>query len=79
MVACVNIIPKVQSVYWWDGKVNVDEEQLLIFKTETSLSPTIISAVKEIHPYDVPEVIFTPIQDGNDKYLEWISESVKEN
>merc|ERR1712232_730126 len=55
--ACVNIIPGVTSVYWWDGKVNKDQEFLLMIKSTKERESALIQTIKDNHPYDVPEVI----------------------
>lgn len=70
--ACVNIIPQVDSRFWWEGKLNSAQESLLIIKTRTSLLPEIIRLVKEVHSYTVPEIIALPIIGGNGDYLDWI-------
>jgi periplasmic divalent cation tolerance protein len=77
LVACVNIIPGVKSMYWWDGKVQSDQELILMIKTRTSLTSELITAVKSKHPYDTPEVICVPIAEGNTDYLKWITDSTK--
>ena len=74
--ACVNIIPEVDSNFRWNGKIDSDSESLLIIKTKASLLPEVTSLVKEIHSYDVPEIIALPIIGGNQDYLEWIGKSV---
>ena len=71
-VACVNIIPGVKSLFWWQGKIDSAEESLLIIKTRSILLDEITQLVKEIHSNDVPEVIGLPIVGGNKDYLEWI-------
>ena len=75
--ACINIVPAVSSVFWWQGKLESDQESLLIIKTSAGLLDEIVSLVKEIHSYDVPEIIALPIVGGNQDYLEWIEEEVK--
>ena len=75
--ACVNIVPAVSSVYWWQGKLESDQESLLIIKTRAGLLDEIVSLVKEIHSYDVPEIIALPIVGGNQDYLDWIGKEVK--
>jgi len=76
-VACVNIVPRVSSVFWWQDKLDSEQESLLIVKTKASLLNEIVTLVKEIHSYDVPEVIALPIVGGNQDYLKWIGEEVK--
>ncbi|KAJ1298464.1 hypothetical protein BS78_01G455800 [Paspalum vaginatum] len=79
LAACVNIVPGIESVYWWEGKVQSDAEELLIIKTRESLLDALTEHVKANHEYDVPEVIALPITGGNTKYLEWIKSSTREN
>ena len=74
--ACVNIIDKVNSHFWWEGKLDSAQENLLIAKTKDSLLSDIINLVKEAHGYSVPEIIALPIVGGNQDYLEWIEQSV---
>ena len=75
-MACVNIVPKVSSHFWWEDKLDSAEECLLIVKTKSSLLPEIIALVKGVHSYDVPEIIALPIIGGNQDYLHWIEESL---
>ncbi|MHA1784119.1 MAG: divalent-cation tolerance protein CutA [Candidatus Helarchaeota archaeon] len=77
LVACVNIIHEISSVYKWKGKVEEDTEDLLICKTISKNQNDIILKIKEIHEYEVPETIFLPIENGNENYLTWITENVK--
>ena len=70
--ACVNIVPGVDSLFHWKGKIDSARESLLLVKTRASLLPEIISLVKEIHSYEVPEIIALPIMGGSEDYLEWL-------
>lgn len=74
MVACVNILGGMVSIYRWKGKVEEGQECLLIIKTRMTRVPEVITRVKSIHTYDVPEIIALPIIDGNPSYLQWIEE-----
>ena len=76
--ACVNIVPRVDSHFRWEGKLETDQEVLLIIKTRASLVDELVDLVKSIHSYDVPEVIALPIVGGNQDYLEWVGEEVAE-
>ncbi|KAJ0240122.1 Protein CutA [Hirschfeldia incana] len=77
LAACVNIVPGIESVYEWEGKVQSDSEELLIIKTRQSLLESLTEHVNANHEYDVPEVIALPITGGSDKYLEWLKNSTR--
>jgi periplasmic divalent cation tolerance protein len=77
LAACVNVVSGVTSIYWWEGKVNVDDEDLLIVKTRGDAVGALVRRVKEIHPYTVPEIIALDIVEGNPDYLRWVEEEVK--
>ena len=72
--ACVNIVPKVNSLFRWKGKIEDAEESLMVVKTRAELFPDVVSTVKSIHSYDVPEIIALPIVEGNPDYLSWLKE-----
>ena len=75
--ACVNIVPKVSSLFWWHDKLDSAQESLLIIKTKASQLDEIVRLVRELHSYDIPEIIALPIVGGNQDYLEWIEKEVK--
>ena len=77
LAACVNLLPVMESVYRWDGRVQRDSERQLIIKTSRERVATLWQRVRELHPYDVPEFIVLPIVDGNEAYLRWIGESTR--
>lgn len=74
--ACVNIIPKVRSLFWWKGELDSADEAVLIVKTKASLVDEIVSLVREFHSYEVPEVIALPLIGGNPDYLNWMSDEL---
>ncbi len=75
LAACVNILPKLTSVYRWEGQVQQDSEQLLLIKTCDAVYPALEARIHELHSYDVPEIIALPIQKGLTEYLDWITEN----
>ncbi len=73
LAVCVNVIEQVRSVYKWEGSVEKSYESLLIIKAMTDKTDELIEKVREIHPYEVPEVICVDITAGNQDYLDWLS------
>ena len=76
LAACVNIVPTIQSVYRWKGAIEKDEESLLVIKTTAARLTEVIEHVVRVHPYEVPEVIALPIDDGLPAYLSWLRDQV---
>lgn len=75
-VACVNIINAVSSIYWWEGKIQNDQEVILIAKTIQGLVPEVIDRVKELHSYVCPCIVALPIDAGNPAFLDWVEREV---
>jgi len=73
LVACVNIIPSAESVYSWKGKIQNDEEIILIAKTTDDNVKKTIQRIKKLHPYELPDIIVLPIIGGLKEYLDYIS------
>ena len=78
LVACVNIIEGVSSVYRWQGKVEQDPELLLILKTTEERLAQLKTRVAELHPYDVPELLALTVQDGLAPYMQWVADEVSD-
>ena len=77
--ACVNILPTVISHYHWEGKVCEDSELMLVIKTHRSLIENIIERIRELHEYEVPEIIALPIVAGSRNYLKWLASEIKKD
>jgi periplasmic divalent cation tolerance protein len=76
LVACANLVPRLESHYWWRRKIERSAEVLLIFKTvRTRLRPLEQLILKE-HPYDTPEILALPLDQGTPRYLAWLAENV---
>ena len=73
LIACANILP-VKSKYWWRGKIENNNEILMIMKTRAKFYQDVKREVKKLHPYDIPEIVSFEIDKGNKAYLNWISE-----
>lgn len=72
LAACVNIVPGLTSIYRWEGQTQRDMELLLLIKTPQAAYPRLEARIRELHPYQVPEIIALPIQTGSVAYLDWI-------
>lgn len=73
LAACVNILPRCQSIYRWQGAVDTASEVPLLIKTTTGNYPALEAAIRERHPYEVPEIIALPIAQGLPAYLNWLA------
>lgn len=72
LAACVNIIPGMRSMYWWEGAVQREEEVVVLAKTRGELAQALIAEVKALHSYEVPCIVTLSIDDGNPDFLNWI-------
>ena len=76
-IACANLIPGIESIYRWEGKVQADQEVLIMIKTMVSAQSRVIEVIEREHPYEVPECIFVEIGDGHLPYLTWLQKEVR--
>lgn len=77
LAACVNIIPGVQSYFWWEGKIDSSPEVSMIIKTDEKKFNELAQAVRQAHSYDTPEIIALPIVAGDEKYMKWMNDALK--
>ena len=76
-VACCNIIQSVESIFKWQGKLNIEREVLMVLKTKEDLFNIVEKRVKELHSYEVPEIIAIPITNGSKNYLDWVAKETE--
>ncbi len=79
VAACVSIVPRIRSVYRWQGKVEREDEALLMIKTTEEHTEAVIDRIRRVHPYEVPEAIALPIVAGLPEYLDWLTDQVGES
>ena len=72
LIACANLVPKIESHYWWQGKIESSAEVLLVLKTQKSRLAALEKLVLAQHPYDAPEFLVLPLVAGSQKYLDWL-------
>jgi len=77
LAACANLIPRCESHYWWQGKIESASEIVILLKATTPNLPDLEKLILKNHPYDVPEFIFTLMDGGNKRYLEWWRSNLK--
>ncbi|MCW4034821.1 MAG: divalent-cation tolerance protein CutA [Candidatus Bathyarchaeota archaeon] len=76
LIACANVFDSVTSLFWWQNKIDQENEALVLMKSKQSLFEKLSKRVKELHSYDVPEVLAIPVVDGSSDYLDWLKESL---
>ena len=77
LVACANLLPKIESHYWWQGKLESGAESLILFKTTRAKLAALEKLILARHPYDTPEFIALPVTAGNQRYLDWLAASTQ--
>ncbi|XP_051751017.1 protein CutA homolog [Ctenopharyngodon idella] len=76
LAACVNIFPHTTTMYYWKGEIRDASEILLLVRTRTSVVQRLVAYIKAVHPYDIPEIISFPIDDGSQDYMKWMEDAV---
>jgi periplasmic divalent cation tolerance protein len=74
LIACANLVPKIESHYWWQGKIESGTEVLLVLKTQKSRLAALEKLILAQHPYDTPEFLVLPVSTGSQKYLGWLTD-----
>jgi len=77
LAACANLIPKIESHYWWQGRLESSAELLIIFKTPRTRLAALEKLILTLHPYDTPEFLALPVKAGVGKYLDWLAASCR--
>jgi periplasmic divalent cation tolerance protein len=77
LAACGNVVPAIRSIYRWEGKIHDDAEAMLVLKTERRALPELKLRLQKLHPYQVPELLVIPVEDGLGPYLAWVAASVR--
>jgi periplasmic divalent cation tolerance protein len=76
LIACANLVPKIESHFWWQGKIESSAEVLLVLKTQKSKLVALEKLIIARHPYDTPEFLVLSLSAGNEKYLEWLAQNL---
>jgi periplasmic divalent cation tolerance protein len=76
LIACANLVPRIESLYWWQGRTENSREVLIVMKTTTGRLSALEKRVVELHPYDTPEILAVPVRSGMPAYLAWLKKSV---
>jgi periplasmic divalent cation tolerance protein len=75
LAACVNLLPQIDSRYWWEGKIQSGQEVLMIMKTVSGRFKALKKRIHDLHSYEVPEILAVPVATGSEAYLRWMKES----
>ncbi len=78
LAACANLIPHIESIYWWQDKIETGSEVLILLKTTTAKVAALEELIISKHPYDTPEFLVVPLPQGNRRYCQWVRDSVRQ-
>ncbi|MCL5096274.1 MAG: divalent-cation tolerance protein CutA [Candidatus Omnitrophica bacterium] len=76
LIACANLVPRIESFYWWQNRIEAGTEAILFLKTSRAKVKSLENFILDQHPYDTPEVLALPITSGTQRYLDWLNQSV---
>jgi periplasmic divalent cation tolerance protein len=76
LAGCVQIVGPIKSTYWWEGEIETSEEWLCLIKTLSARYAQLEEAIRRVHPYEIPEILAVPIDDGSQSYLQWLGAQV---
>lgn len=77
LIACCNLVPGVTSMYWWNGEITTDGETLLVIKTVSDRVDAVMGRIRELHPYEVPEIVVLPVEGVFEGYARWVEETCR--
>ena len=77
LAACGQVLGPITSSYWWEGKVTTDQEWQVVYKTTTAAYPALADQLRQLHPYEVPEILCLPVVDGHPPYLQWLDDETR--
>lgn len=77
LAACVNVLPGVSSYFRWEGEIQREQEFMLILKTSTDRLRELIERIKILHPYEVPEIVSVPVEEGHQPFLDWVERETR--
>lgn len=78
LAACVNVLPGISSYFRWEGEVQREQEFMLILKTSTDRLRELIERIKTLHPYEVPEIVAVPVEEGHQPFLDWVERETRD-
>jgi len=76
LISCANLLPGMESLYWWEGKIETTNEVVLILKSSALQASRIIARVESLHPYNTPCILTLPIEKGSEAYIKWLKGSL---
>lgn len=79
LAACATLVPAVESIYRWEGKIETGNETVLLLKTDAEHIPALLERLRALHSYDVPEFLVLPVESGSEAYLKWMGQNLSDS